>query len=239
MAFSSLDAWGFSVLGCLQRADRDVAVVNRNYRSLMKKLHPDRVGSLPGCDKATEAVREAKDICIRKLSRQKAPGRPTDLRFKVISSEIGCRRILLEWSPPFACESAQLRRYVVAAFDPSFGKALTVTVLEPDYSEQLRRFVALEDLCSYELREEDLRKMPALFRQAEATLQVAAANEAGQSEWSQITLPLNAMAGAEGSAVSPWRPGPTAPGRKSKISCGIQADKVPRAKAANQKRRIG
>jgi hypothetical protein len=33
----------------------------------------------------------------------------------------------------------------VAALDPAYGQALTITVLEPEYSEKLKRFTTIED----------------------------------------------------------------------------------------------
>jgi len=95
-----------------------------------------------------------------------------------------------------ARECAPVRRYVVAAFDPAYGKALTVTVLEPDYSQELRSFVAIENLTSYVMAEEDLQKMPKLWTQSVLTVQVAAANEAGQSQWTTHKISLNAPVGA-------------------------------------------
>lgn len=37
-------------------------------------------------------------------------------------------------------------RYVIAAVDPAYGRALTVTTLEPDYSQELHRFVSVAEL---------------------------------------------------------------------------------------------
>merc|ERR1719287_230068 len=82
--------------------------------------------------------------------------------------------------------------------DPAYGRALTIAVLEPDYSEELRRFVSVEDLNSFVLAEEELQKMPALWQQANVTVQVAAANDTGQSPWATLQVSL-----ATGMAVRP------------------------------------
>jgi len=76
--------------------------------------------------------------------------------------------------------------------------------LEPDYSEELRSFVAIEDLTSYVMAEEDLQKMPKLWTQSALQVQVAAANEAGQSKWTTLKIPLTgALAGIALSAPAP------------------------------------
>ena len=51
--------------------------------------------------------------------------------------------------------AAPVQKYIVAVFDPAYGKALTVAVLEPDYCEELKRFVPVEEICSYVLVEKD------------------------------------------------------------------------------------
>jgi len=84
-----------------------------------------------------------------------------------------------------------VRRYVVAAHDPAYGRALTVTILEPDYSQELRRFVSVEELTSYVLAEEELQKMPLLWQQPVATIQIASQNESGQSAWTVLKVPLD------------------------------------------------
>jgi len=215
-SFHTLAAWGFATLACHMH---DVTSVQRAYRTLMKKLHPDKVGNSPDVARAVELLREGKEHCERKLSQQEPPGQPTNLRFKVLCDVKGRRRIKLEWSAPMHRELAPVKRYVVAVFDPSYGKALTVTILEPDYDEELRRYVSVEELGSYVLAEEDLQKMPSVFQQQHATVQVAAANKAGQSSWSTIRVPLTASAAAP--AQMNGLLGPSA-GRLG-VSCGLQA----------------
>jgi len=184
--------WAFGVLD-LGPDSRTIAGAQSKYRILMRKMHPDKVGHLPGMEKAVEAVREAKSLCESKLSRQEPPGQPRSLRSSAMCCSPGKRRIRVEWSAPPACESAPVRRYIVAAFDPSYGRALTVTVLEPDYSEELRRYISIDELDHYVLAEEDLQKMPNLFKQAAIELQIAAANEAGQSSWAPLRVPIVGM----------------------------------------------
>jgi len=136
-------------------------------------------------------IKEAKDACERSLSRQYAPGNPRRLSLTVLCTQPGRRRYRLSWAAPVENESAPVRRYIVAALDPAYGKALNVAVLEPDYDEEKHRFVSVGELGSYVLSEEELQKMPSLWRQNAATIQVAAANEAGQSNWAILQVPLN------------------------------------------------
>eukprot|EP00811_Abedinium_folium_P009412 NODE_1869_length_2350_cov_6.551057.p1 GENE.NODE_1869_length_2350_cov_6.551057~~NODE_1869_length_2350_cov_6.551057.p1 ORF type:complete len:746 (+),score=227.33 NODE_1869_length_2350_cov_6.551057:148-2238(+) len=186
-AFRTSDAWAVAVLGaeaCELRA------VQRAHRLLMKRLHPDRVGTTGDAARALEVARDARECCERGLSRQLPPDPPQCLAAVMLSMAPGRRRLRVNWRPPAACEAAPVRRYVVSAFDPSYGRALTVATLEPDYSEELRRFVPVEELTSCELLEQELVKMPWLFRQPILTLQVAAANDAGRSSWATLRVPL-------------------------------------------------
>jgi len=187
-SFPSSAAWGYAVLSV---TTKDLASVQRGYRSLMKKLHPDKVQHTGPVSKAVEACREAKEACERGLSRQDLPGQPRHLSFKAECLTPGQRQFRINWQPPVVRESTPVRRYIVAAFDPAYGKALTVAVLEPDYSEELRRFVSVEELGSYVLSERELTKMPKLWQQTFATIQVAAANEAGQSSWASLQVALD------------------------------------------------
>jgi len=187
-SFSNASAWGFAILAV---QTRDIASVQRGYRGLMKKLHPDKVQNSAAASNALEKVKEAKDACERSLSRQFAPGSPRRLSLTVLCSQPGRRRYRLNWSPPVDNESAPVRRYIVAALDPAYGKALNIAVLEPDYCEEKRRFVSVEELGTYVLAEEELQKMPSLWRQNVATVQVASANESGQSSWAILQVPLS------------------------------------------------
>jgi len=187
--FPTPDAWGFAVLDV---ASRDVASVQRGYRMLMRKLHPDKAGSDPSIVEAAEIIRKARDACERGLSRQERPGAPRNLRSVVLCGTPGQRKFRLDWTAPLEEQDAgPVRRYVVAAVDPAYGRALTFAVLEPDYREELRRFVSVDELTSYVLAEEELQKMPSVWRQSYATVQVAAANEVGQSSWSVHRIPLD------------------------------------------------
>lgn len=188
-AFHSTAQWGFAVL-CV--VVHDAASVQKGYRSLMKRLHPDRVGDSPDGTRAVELLREAKDACERSLSRVEPPSVPSNLKSTQLCFSSGSRKFELRWCPPISRPQAPVRKYVIAVFDPSYGKALTVTVLEPDYSEELRRFIPVEELTSYTLAEADLAKMPALWRQPTISVQIAAANEAGQSQWAKLQVPLSA-----------------------------------------------
>lgn len=188
----------------------------------MRLLHPDKVGRSPEAERAVEMAREAKEACERSLLRLEPPAAPRDLRSAQLCDIVGRRRIELRWRAPEDRMTAPVRRYVVAALDPTYGRPLTVTVLEPDYSQELRRFVPVQELTSYVLAEEELQKMPALWQQSAATVQVAAANECGQSPWATVEAPLlprenlpatPQMRGgscspqsASSSSLSPWEP---------------------------------
>lgn len=183
-AFRLTTDWAFTVLG----AAREPASVQRSYRNLMRKLHPDKVTITEGVEKTTALIREAKDLCEKSFSKIVAPGAPRGLRYEVLEHEIGHRRYRLRWLPPEGSSGAPVSRYLVAALDPAYGKPLTITVLEPDYNEELKRFVSVDELNSFILAEEDLQKMPSLWKQPTATVQVCAANEAGQSPWSKLEI---------------------------------------------------
>eukprot|EP00927_Polykrikos_kofoidii_P037482 TRINITY_DN31642_c0_g1_i1.p1 TRINITY_DN31642_c0_g1~~TRINITY_DN31642_c0_g1_i1.p1 ORF type:complete len:841 (-),score=130.94 TRINITY_DN31642_c0_g1_i1:68-2401(-) len=192
-AYSCTSEWGFAVLAV---ATRDIAAVQRAYRSIMKMLHPDKVGQSLKTTRAVEIIREAKDSCERRLSSLVAPGAPKNLRYEALCAAPGKRRFRLTWSPPDERATAPVRRYVVAAFDPAYGRTLTITILEPDYCEVRRRFVSVEELGSYELSEEELVKMPSVFKQSNITIYIAAGNEAGQSNWATVSVPTSAASAA-------------------------------------------
>ncbi|CAK0882444.1 unnamed protein product [Prorocentrum cordatum] len=159
----------------------------------MRKLHPDRAGCSHAVEAAVESVRQAKELCERGLSREAPPGKPSQLRAHVIGTQPGKRKLRLNWSAPKSCSGGAVRKYVVAVHDPSYGRALSVAVLEPDYSQELKRYVSMEELNFYVFAEEDLQKMPKVWQQASAQVQVAAANDAGQSEWEVLHIPLKGL----------------------------------------------
>lgn len=186
-AYRTLSDWGAAVLRCgrLQHSHA--------FRELMRVLHPDRIGASRGAAEALEMVKEARAHCERACVQVRAPCAPPNLTARELCREPGRRRILVEWgagSQAPRAMAAPVKRYIISVFDPAYGRALKVAVLEPDYSEELRRFVPLEELRSYILDEQHLRKMPTVFQQASVTVQVAAANEAGQSEWAVLQVPL-------------------------------------------------
>eukprot|EP00933_Yihiella_yeosuensis_P031994 TRINITY_DN2557_c3_g1_i1.p1 TRINITY_DN2557_c3_g1~~TRINITY_DN2557_c3_g1_i1.p1 ORF type:complete len:802 (+),score=176.02 TRINITY_DN2557_c3_g1_i1:64-2406(+) len=186
-AFRCSADWGFAVLGA---ASRDAAGVQRGYRSLMRKLHPDKVSQSERVEKTIELIREAKDVCERSLSRTELPQMPKDLRCEILDATPGRRRIELRWTAAEKRPNAPVCRYMIGALDPAYGKPLTITVLEPDYNQELRRFVSVEELTRFVLAEEELKKMPTLWNQKYAMVQVCAANEAGQSGWAKLEVPL-------------------------------------------------
>lgn len=191
-SFDSKVDWAFALLdtGGAASSSRDPASVQRSFRGLMKKLHPDRVGYSSDLARAVEMVREAKDVALKHVSEVERPGPPRAFQAATLCAVPGQRRIRLQWLPPEDQKSAPIRRYIVRVIDPVCGRALTVAVLEPDFIEDLHRFVSVEELGSYVLAEQELHKMPGLWKQSTATVQVAAANEAGESPWTVLKLPL-------------------------------------------------
>lgn len=187
----SVSAWGFAVLA-VSPCTQELSAVQRAYRTLMKKLHPDKVQHSDLVSKALEAMKDAKEACERRLSKESAPGIPRRLSFTVLCTTPNRRRYELHWSSPPDNERAPVRRYVVAVFDPAYGRALNVATLEPDYSDELKRFVSVQELGTFTLSEEDLQKMPTVWRQSAVTVQVAAANDSGQSSWATLQVPLAA-----------------------------------------------
>lgn len=206
--FQSSAAWGYEVLGVTGKFD--LVSAQRGYRILMRKLHPDKAGASPGVARAAEMAREAREAVERSLSREEPPRAPLALQSFALSTEPGNRRYRLSWRVPGTCENAPVRRYIVAALDPAYGKPLTVAVLEPDYSEELRRFVSVEELTTFVLEEKELQKMPSLWKQQSATVQVAAANDAGQSPWALLQIRLSANFGPANSGVALKRARPEA-----------------------------
>lgn len=206
--FSSAAAWGRAVLGLASSCE--LSDVQRCYRGLIKRLHPDKVGNSPRAMRALELVREARDLCERNLLRVVVPGPPRKLRSELLCDEPGRRQFRLTWSAPQDSEASPVRRYVLAAVDPAYGRALTFTTLEPEYSQELHRFVSVAELTSFVLSEVELQKMPSLWEQSHAVIQVAAGNEAGLSRWATLEVPLLACgphhAGTAAAAVPGTRP---------------------------------
>mmetsp|Transcript_35349 Transcript_35349/g.82613 ORF Transcript_35349/g.82613 Transcript_35349/m.82613 type:complete len:404 (+) Transcript_35349:46-1257(+) len=186
--------WGFAVLDINEHT---VSAVQRAHRNHMRLLHPDKIlVNTPAVSDAIEHLRQARQCCEQSLSLKSPPLPPAKLRGTVVSSAAGKRRIRVEWqaasksSSAASLQDAPLRRYIVAALNPEFGRALPVATLESDYNQEQQRFIRVEDLCSYVLAEEDLPKMQWLFNRPSATVQVAAANEIGQSSWAILQMQM-------------------------------------------------
>jgi hypothetical protein len=187
--YASKAEWGFAVL---DKPARDVVSVQKAYRALMRPLHPDRAGSFAEVEAAVDVLREAKELCERALKQQNPPDRPMHLKFVQLCTDPGRRRFKVMWRAPASRQNAPVHRYVVAVHDPMYGKALSVGTLEPDYSQEFKRYLAYDDpeLCSYVVSEEDLKKMPNLFKADAITVQVASGNNEGQSDWSILKVPV-------------------------------------------------
>merc|ERR1712072_690432 len=112
-------------------------------------------------------------------------------------TKAGERRFRLRWQAPEGLETAPVQRYVVAAADPTSTVAATrapirLSTLEPDYSQELGRYVTLDELATYELAEEEVsERVPDLFQQSSFTLMVAAANKVGQSPWASVIVDIS------------------------------------------------
>ncbi|CAK9010373.1 Uncharacterized protein SCF082_LOCUS10648 [Durusdinium trenchii] len=181
-----------AILG-LQVGVNEVSLVHQAFRSLMRKLHPDRIGNCPKAAQAIDLLQEAKQLCEKAFSQLQPPNPPQGLSSTVLCAAPGRRRIRLDWTPDMNSLAAPVRRYLVAALDPAYGQALTITVLEPEYNETLKRFTTIEELTTYDLAEEELSKLPSFFQQAHGIIRVAAENEVGQSSWSSIQLTFSRM----------------------------------------------
>lgn len=188
--FSSEADWAFAILA---QPARDVPSTQRAYRALMRRLHPDKAGSHPLVVAAVDLLREATGICERSLCQGQLPGVALQLRCSCLCAEKGKRQMKLVWSAPQTCDSTPVHRYIVAVSDPSFGKILTIATLEPDYSQELKRYLAFDapELCTYVVTEEHLKKMPKLFKADMLTVHVASGNRAGQSDWSTLEICLH------------------------------------------------
>merc|ERR1712048_849641 len=114
-------------------------------------------------------------------------GSPHELSATILCAIQGKRRIQMKWSEPASATSlGPVRRYIVAVRDPAFvpdGRAVTIQILEPDYCQDLGRFLNVDELTSFEVREEDMQvdELASVWKHPALTLHVAAANEVGQS----------------------------------------------------------
>lgn len=190
--FPSIVDWAFAVLG-VSVTEHTLTSVQRCYRALMKKLHPDKATQSRPVVDAVEIIQEAKAICERSLCRYEVPGAPRELSVVATCLKAGQRRLLLRWMPPERQEQGPVQRYIVAAQDPSGASQLPIrlSTIEPDYSQELGRYITLEELSTFELTEEDFgRRVPGLFQQRSLTLMVAAASKVGQSCWAAVTVDL-------------------------------------------------
>lgn len=186
-SYATETLWAMSVLGV---RGQDVAGVQRAHRNLMRKLHPDRIGALAHADETMEALQEAKACLERALSQRWPPSAPSKAQAVLKCAVPGKRCLELTWEAADSAGAAPVQKYTVAVFDPAYGKTLKVAVLEADYNEELKRFVPVEEICSYMLVERDFQKMPSLFRQSVLTVQISALNDAGQSPWTTLRVPL-------------------------------------------------
>lgn len=184
-SFPNAAAWGYAILNvsAKEAVMSQGTAATRGYRNLMKQLHPDKIEQSPMVSKAVDLVREARDAVERSLLRVQPPAKPRQFQARLVNDRLGQRRLCLAWKPPLEQDGAPVARYIVAVVDPSYGRALAVATLEPDYNQELGRFLPIEELTQYVLEEVELRKMPRFWQQVKATVQVAAGNDAGQSGW--------------------------------------------------------
>lgn len=190
--FPSIVDWAFAVLG-VSVTEHTLTCVQRCYRALMKKLHPDKAAQSPLVISAVEMIQEAKAICERSLCRHEVPGAPRNLTVAAHCLRGGERRFMLRWTAPERQEKGPVQRYIVAVADPTgtSRSPIRLSTLEPDYSQELGRYVTLEELGCFELAEEEFAsRVPALFQQRSLTLMVASSNKVGQSCWAAVTVDL-------------------------------------------------
>eukprot|EP00930_Biecheleria_cincta_P021517 TRINITY_DN15930_c0_g1_i1.p1 TRINITY_DN15930_c0_g1~~TRINITY_DN15930_c0_g1_i1.p1 ORF type:complete len:656 (+),score=86.02 TRINITY_DN15930_c0_g1_i1:40-2007(+) len=192
--FPSRTAFAFAIFSLeSMREPSDTTSLQSSYRQLMRKLHPDRVGTSESAARALELVQEARRLCELALSNTHAPLMPHSLRATTSVTSSGSRKVQLTWQPSPHREDAPVDRYIVAAVDPCYGhRAVNLAVLEPDYCDKLGRFVHINELCAYTVEESANGRVSAgLFHNTNVLLQVAAANAAGQSAWATVTVTWN------------------------------------------------
>jgi len=220
-------AWGFAVLGV---SSQDKASVQQSFRSLMKRWHPDRsqimsrgkdAPLLQSAEEAAmsgEAVKllaKAKEACELRLSGCKPPPQPCGVAAVVLNATPGKRRIQLKWSPPANLGKADAaRRYIVAIVDPALGRPVKIKVLEPEYREDLGRYTTVEEMTSCDVMEEDMKQFSSFWKQTSLTLQVAAANEMGESAWAatRVLLKLHSTPVTSAATISIAPQGAYVPG---------------------------
>jgi len=193
-AFRSKASWGFAVL---DTHEHTLPAVQKAHRNHMRVLHPDKIMvNTAEVSDAIEMLRQARQACEQGLSMKDPPATPARLRGTVLCSTAGQRRIRIEWQPYGSNKAmygshAPLQRYIIAAMNPEFGRVLPVATLESEYSQEQQKFIPIEEISSHVLAEEELLKMAWLFNRPSTTVQVAAANEAGQSSWAvlQVQMP--------------------------------------------------
>merc|ERR1719181_2436685 len=138
-------------------------------------------------------IQDAKSLCERSLCHHEVPSAPRRLTVTTLCPTVGQRRFGLRWLPPEHLETAPPQRYVVAVADPASASRppIKLSTIEPDYSQELGRYVPLEELATYELSEEEASvRVPGLFQQRIITVMVAAANKVGQSSWASTQIDL-------------------------------------------------
>ena len=182
-AFKALRAWGLAVLD-LRKSEP--AHVQTQYRRLMRTLHPDRVGSSPDINLAIERVKEAKEAC--ELLEQLPPQQPCDFRFEVLETHTGSRKFRLRWAAPRQQSQAGVEKYIISVYDPVCSRFLTIASLQPDYLEETRSYIGIDQLTSFSLFESDWARV--FSSQTTLRVRVAAANKAGQSQWACLNIPL-------------------------------------------------
>jgi len=179
--------WFTTVLNC----DRNNDELQKQYRFFMRLFHPDKFrGDVPHCvSQALEKVKSAKKALENELNKFsiRLPHMVHGLSWNLVCAIPRSRVVRLSWNHP----AGQIDKYNVQVLDPCYGRYLNICVLEPDYYEEKRKFVSIQELNEFDVEERKLDKMSHLFDGKQVEFQVAAANSAGVGPYAQIKVDLS------------------------------------------------
>lgn len=200
--FTSSAVWGFKVLNMeplsnTKTSTDKVSLVQRSFRSLVKCLHPDKVGNMQGAGDALDLVQSARDVCIRALSAAGLPLAPKHFRARVLDSKPGKRKFELCWDAPDTLlgQHNEVHSYIISVCDDKMagsGCAMRLAVLEPYYCETRQRFLGVDELGSHIVSEVEVPRLAELLRNDTISWQVTAANSVGQSRCTICRMALTA-----------------------------------------------
>ncbi len=109
----------------------------------------------------SERSRASSDL-QKKNHNYVVPGMVSAVQMTVkVGAPVGQRVLEFAWTPPDMDEFTQLplKKYIVQVFDPKFGRFLNIATLEPDYYEDRGRFLGIEELNFFTLKEAEMGKL--------------------------------------------------------------------------------